>query len=124
MCSRALELCIPAVGWWQRLSAAPLHPSGGLRQRAMADSIPPCVVRRVQALIDKEGSDVGPVTLWKDIAKILKEENIIYEAVVQPGQVLCHPCNRGSLGLNPHTVHKTGARILAVGCDRDELQKA
>ena len=89
-----------------------------------AHGVDPDAALAVQCLIDKDQL-LGPVTLWKQIKIILEEQQLIFDLQnVSPTVVLCHPANRGQLGLNPHTAHRTGSRILSVGCDRDELEKA
>lgn len=86
--------------------------------------VDPKVVQLVQNLIDKDQL-LGPVTLWKQIRSLLEHHKLIFELQsVSPNVVLCHPSNRGQLGLNAHTAHRCGSRILSVGCDRDELEKA
>jgi hypothetical protein len=81
------------------------------------------IVVRVQQLLD-DVTNMGPVTIWKMIKTILMDASIIYEVEASPTTVLCHPSNRGKLGLNPFTAHRTGSRILSIGCDRDELEKS
>jgi hypothetical protein len=90
----------------------------------MADLFTDDIRRRVQDLVDQDVS-CGPITIWKSIKAILVEASIAYEIDnVPPTVVLCHPHNRGKLGINPFTAHRTGARIISVGCDKDELDKA
>lgn len=88
----------------------------------MALAYPADVVASVKRVL--EDTAAGPVAAWKLIEKTLKSHNILYTTVISPEHVLCHPSNRGQLGLNPRTAHRTGSRILAIGCDRSELEKA
>ena len=88
----------------------------------MAGTYDPAIVKQISDLLTRE--DMGPLSIWNDVKKILLDEGIAYEVpVVCPSRVLCHTENRGGLGLNPKTCHRTGARILRIGCDRDELEK-
>ena len=52
---------------------------------------------------------------------LLREMNLLQELDVHPNQVLCHPCNRSGLGLNPHNAHRTGAKVQSIGADRKQL---
>ena len=40
---------------------------------------------------------------------------------MHPDNVLCHPCNRGGLGINAHNAHRTGAKVQAIGADMKQL---
>ena len=63
-----------------------------------------------------------PILTRLEIAcTLLKEMNLIQELDVHPNQVLCHPCNRSGLGLNPHNAHRTGAKVQSIGADRKQL---
>ncbi len=81
------------------------------------------LVDSVQGMIDEEG-EVGALSIWQRIIEKLWEAKILYyEACVGPDLVLCLPSNPGGLGLNPFQVHKTGADIMRIGCNPDELNR-
>lgn len=91
----------------------------------MNDYYPATLVQEVQALIDRESSDLGPVNAYSQIMEKLKGAKIAYTAEdVSPTLVMVHPDNRGKLGLNAHNVHRNGAMLKKVGADRGLLTKA
>ena len=83
------------------------------------------LVNEVQALIDDEvAGRKGPITVMMKIREIFDREHIARDEHFSPEDVLCHPSNRGSLGLNGYTAHKNGAYIMAVGVNKQELDKS
>ena len=61
------------------------------------------------------------MTRLEIVCSLLKKMNLIQELDAHPNQVLCHPCNRSGLGLNPHNAHRTGAKVQSIGADRKQL---
>ena len=72
--------------------------------------------------IEKQLAGDEPIlTRLTKVCTLLKEMNLIQELDVLPDQVLCHPCNRSGLGINPHNAHRTGAKVQSIGADRKQL---
>jgi hypothetical protein len=79
----------------------------------------------VQGLIDKVLSgNMAPKTALKDILEHLSEHNIVLQQKLTVEQVMVHPANRGGLGLNAYNAHANGEKILDIGVDEEELEKA
>ena len=72
----------------------------------------------VQKQIDGNGPILNRLEI---VCNLLREMNLLQELVVHPNQVLCHPCNRSGLGINPHNAHRTGAKVQSIGADRKQL---
>ena len=80
---------------------------------AMADAIftrpdedrrfTPEVNTLVKQTIASEG---GALSRWNSIAKKLLDEGIAYQIKLDVDDVLCHPLNRGGLGVNHHDCHE------------------
>ena len=67
----------------------------------------------------------GPIlSRYEKVMKILKDANMTQTPTILPSQILCHPCNRAKLGLNPFEVHRVGKKVVDVGFSRDELRGA
>ena len=91
----------------------------------MQHGIPAPLVCKVQAKIDSVfAGELAPLTGYNDIWDMLEEEHIVQVKTLHVSQVMCHMCNRETLGLNGHNVHKNGNEIDTVGCDPAELNKA
>ena len=74
------------------------------------------------AEVQKQIDGNGPILNRLEIAcNLLREMNLLQELDVLPEKVLCHPCNRGGLGLNPHNAHRTGAKVQSIGADLKQL---
>ena len=52
------------------------------------------------------------------------DKGIVKVRTYKAKRVICHPQNRGKLGLNPYNVHRNGAEIVKVGYDPKEMAKA
>ena len=64
------------------------------------------------AKIKEQIDGTGPILNRLAIAiAVLKNMNLVQQLEVRADQVLCHPCNRGGLGLNAHNAHRSGAYI-------------
>lgn len=79
---------------------------------------------KVQTIIDKPKDEMSLLAKWGLIKKMLVDANVAYFMEIHAGTILCHPKNRGGLGINHHNAHKNGATIVHVGADQDELTKA
>ena len=80
--------------------------------------------------VKKKGDDImanqniGCVTKYFAMVELLTAENIIYKSFLKCTVVLCHMCNRGSLGLNAYNAHRNLAKITKVGANLAELHGA
>ena len=63
-------------------------------------------------------------TAYEDLCELLMQNHLASEQTLSALKVGCHPCNRGSLGLNGHNVHKNGHSMDQVGVDMKELGTA
>ena len=85
-----------------------------------------------QALVDEIDKEIGssikgseaPITVFENICDKLISLGIVKRRVLKVDEVACHPCNRGTLGLNGHNCHRNGNEIDKVGVDLNELTKA
>jgi len=77
----------------------------------------------IQSICDVLVVEAAPLARWNVTLEVMESHNIPYKQVLSPEMLLCHPCNRGGLGLNSHNVGRTGANIKAVGADLDALKK-
>ena len=81
----------------------------------------PEVIAMVNQTMASEG---GALSKWNSIAKKLLEEGIAYQIKLDVDEVLCHPLNRGGLGVNPHDCHEKLGAIREVGGDKRLLLHA
>ena len=65
-------------------------------------------VAEVQKQIDGNGPILNRLEI---VCNLLREMNLLQELDLLPEKVLCHPCRRGGLGLNPHNADRTGAKV-------------
>jgi hypothetical protein len=94
-------------------------------QETMLHSYPEHLVAEIQGLIDLGRAGKRALnTAYEDISDRLIEEKIVQTRLLKVEEVMCHQCNRSSMGLNGFNVHKNGFEILTVGCDPKELNKA
>lgn len=78
----------------------------------------------IQSICDVLVVEAAPLARWNVTLEVMESHKIPYKQVLSPEMLLCHPCNRGGLGLNSHNVGRTGANIKAVGADLDALKKS
>ena len=69
-------------------------------------------------------SNIGSLSKWNSILKVLKEANISYQVTCKPSELFVHPKNRSGMGLNAFNVHRNLAVISTIGADKEALQKA
>ena len=67
--------------------------------------------------------EAAPLSRWKAIVAVLMEAGIAVVRKLHPKDVLCHPQNRGGLGLNHYAAHRNGLHIKIAGGDLNELNK-
>lgn len=84
---------------------------------------PDDVVKEIQDMIDAADSGVAaPITTFDDIVERGKELGFVKADVfLSPDVLLCHPSNRGSLGVNGWNAQKNGAEIAKTGVTMREL---
>ena len=83
----------------------------------------PEVVAEINRLIELDAIQ-GPITTWTAVRTVLVREKIARAQTVGSQDLMCHPSNSGSLGVNAFTAHRTGSRIMSIGCDKSELEKS
>ena len=71
-----------------------------------------CIVEVDAILAKKEELPIN--TVWTKLLDVFKRHNISYYAEIHSSQMLCHPRNRGGLGLNPYNLHGNGKKIATV----------
>ena len=74
--------------------------------------ITPALVAEVQSIIDGQS---GSLTKFNRIMAIFASKKITYKAVLSIWDVLVHPDNRSSLGLNVFDCHKTIKSVKITG---------
>ena len=89
----------------------------------MAELYSAAVVAEGNVILSKDGH-VPVLTILKDFSKFLVRSGIGYCITAHSDVVLCHPANRGGLGLHGRNAHANGARVHAVGANIDELHGA
>ena len=65
-----------------------------------------------------------PLVKWGQALEVLSGAALAYETVLHSDMVLCHPDNRGGLGLNARNAHMVAMKIKQRGGDWAELAKA
>ena len=77
------------------------------------------------AKVNKLIAGPGPIlSRMNQVLEDLEDMKLLTVAVLKPKAVLCHPDNRGRLGLNAFDCHIKGNKVLAVGTDLNELRGA
>ena len=79
---------------------------------------------KMQNILAKEQGLAPKLTVWNEAVDYLIELGLARYERLQPDVLLCHPCNRGGLGLSGHNAHETAGRVLAAGADLKELSRA
>ena len=100
-------------------------------------SLPPCVARQaghcamvaiaaeVEAAMERiKVLKAPPLVKWGQALEVLSGAALAYETVLHSDMVLCHPDNRGGLGLNARNAHMVAVKIKQRGGDWAELAKA
>jgi hypothetical protein len=88
------------------------------------EPIPRECIAAVDVIVAKDTSEVGLLSKWNQIADVLVRYNLAMFEMIHPNQMLCHPSNRGKLGLNAAGSHRLVLRIKTVGGDKRELARA
>ena len=92
---------------------------------ATVHGYPQALVDKIDSLIAGAiGGGEAPITAFENISDELMMLGHVKKRMLQVDEVACHPCNRGTLGLNGHNCHKNGNEIDKVGVDLLELKKA
>lgn len=81
-------------------------------------AIAPEIAQQVNSIL---GSSMGPMGQWQEVEKILLNCGLAYTLQATPDLFLVHPLNRGGTGINPYSMHKKGATIIAAGADMSQL---
>ena len=68
--------------------------------------------------------DVAPMTILNEALDMLLDTGLARKEMVHPSTILCHPTNRGGLGISARNMHETTAKILQAGADLNELKRA
>ena len=76
------------------------------------------------AKILRNDEELPCITVMKNMMHLMADERIMYNMVIHTEFVLCHPRNRGGLGINGYQAHMNGARVHRVGADTRELHGA
>ena len=88
---------------------------------ACADNITTAQIEKINKLI----AGPGPIlSRMNQVLQELTDSKLLTMNLLKPSAVLCHPDNRGKLGLNAFDVHIKGKKVLAVGADLNELRGA
>ena len=88
------------------------------------EPIPRECIAAVDVILAKDTSEVGLLSKWNQIADVLVRYNLAMIEMIHPNQMLCHPSNRGKLGINAAGSHRVILRIKTVGGDKRELARA
>lgn len=92
---------------------------------AMINGFGSKLVSEIQVIIDdSRNGTLPPNTAYEDISDRLIQEKVVVSEVMTCDKIMCHPCNRGKMGLNGYNVHRNGSEIDRVGVDLKELNKA
>ena len=79
----------------------------------------------VEAAIDALIAAKMPINVkWGEIRRVFADAKISYRIIAHTDQMLCHPCNRGGLGINGFRAHRNAAKVYRIGGDMQELHKA
>ena len=73
----------------------------------------------VQKLIGAKSQPI--LSRLSAIFEILREANLKNTMKLKPELVMCHPANRGKLGLNAYNAHRTGKFVKNIGAKIEEL---
>lgn len=73
-------------------------------------------------LLQKSVKSDGSKAVVKAILKLLLDAKVAYKIRINCRFVLCHPLNRGGLGINVEDVHLILSEIWAAGWDSDEIR--
>ena len=68
--------------------------------------------------------DLAPMTVLNEALDMLLETGMARKEMAHPSLILCHPDNRGGLGISARNMHETIAKILGAGADMNELKRA
>ena len=79
---------------------------------------------KMQRILAKEQALVPKLTVWNEAVSLLRELGLAHCETLRPDVLLCHPCNRGGLGLSGPNSHETAGRVLTAGADYKELSRA
>ena len=71
-----------------------------------------------------DGTGTPILTVALEFLDFCEKNNLMYKDVLHSKFVLCHPKNRGSLGLNPYNCHLNLASVYRVGANPAELHGA
>ena len=83
--------------------------------------VPKSVMVAVDAILAKDTEEVGLLSKWNQVAEVLTDNYFAWHELVHPNQMLCHPSNRGKLGLNAAGAHRVLLRIKTVGGDKKRI---
>ena len=81
-------------------------------------------INKVQAIIDLDERNTGPIAKVQLIVAELRSKGILRtEENVNPNDVMCHNSNRGGMGLSGPDGHQTMVDIKSSGVDMTEVLK-
>lgn len=90
----------------------------------MASRVSKAIDDKMKAVLAMDKAKTGPLTMWNKAVAVLTEAGLIRTEQVNVDDVLCHPDNRGKLGISGVGMHHTGHKILKAGADKNELKKS
>ena len=80
--------------------------------------------QNITQILTKDTEELGLLSKWNQIADVMVRYNLALVEMIHPNQMLCHPSNRGKLGLNVAGSHRLILRIKTVGGEKRELARA
>ena len=122
-----------------------LQPCGGLRlapSAFAACTISPCGLRqpstlgamtgritkeldlKMQEILQQDRRKVSPLSIWGEALAELESWGLAWKEEVHTDALLCHPMNRGKLGVSGPNAHETASRILHAGASLSALAGA
>ena len=84
---------------------------------ACADTPDPEIMIR----LSKPGNYEGAVTVDRSVLQRLKQQGLVYDAVISQSHIGLHPCNRGQYRAKEASLHSLLAVIFEVGWNPDEI---
>ena len=78
----------------------------------------------IQKVLDSAQEEVGILSKWLSVEKILLQFGLAYKSKEKPQSFLVHPSNRHGQGINAYSSHTKGCLIVKNGADPDMLLKS
>ena len=84
----------------------------------------PSDIENNQALLSQDEKEVGVLALWRDIEEVLLNCGSACKREIHSDEIMCHPDNRGGMGINWYNAHRNLRLIKSVGVDIAKLTDA